>query len=77
MRLYLFLLLSLLAFGGDDIYQSALQAKGRSEADLTRDETSKPAEVMAFAKVQPGMKVLDILGGGGYYSELLAAVVGE
>ncbi|MEO8061795.1 MAG: methyltransferase type 11 [Pseudomonadota bacterium] len=49
----------------------------RTAADRERDAREKPAEVMAFAGVKPGMVVADILAGGGYYSELLAGVVGD
>jgi len=49
----------------------------RSDADRQRDERSKPAQMMAFMGVTPGMAVLDVFSGGGYYSELLSHVVGE
>ena len=49
----------------------------RSKADLQRDRTSKPAEIIAFSGVSPGMVIGDVLGGGGYYSELLSQAVGE
>ena len=50
---------------------------GRSEADTKRDATSKPAEILEFYGVKSGDKVLDLLGGGGYYSELLSRLVGN
>lgn len=56
--------------------RSALAHPERSQADRLRDETSHPAEVLAFLGVEPGMTVLDLLAGGGYYSEILARVVG-
>lgn len=49
----------------------------RTESDLTRDKTAKPAEVIEFSGIGKGMKVADIFGGGGYYSELLSQVVGN
>lgn len=49
---------------------------GRSSADLSRDLTSKPAEVLALLPLQPGQRVLDLFGGDGYHSELLAQRVG-
>ena len=52
-------------------------AAERSEADLQRDATSKPFEVLEFFGVEPGMTVLDFLAGGGYYSEVLSQLVGE
>jgi predicted methyltransferase len=55
----------------------AIAAEGRSEKDLTRDATSKPAEVLAFFGLEPGDVVIDLFGGGGYYTELAARVVGD
>lgn len=54
-----------------------LNAQGRTAADVKRDITAKPDQVIAFSGIKKGMKVLDILGGGGYYSELLSQVVGK
>ena len=48
----------------------------RSEADAKRDLTSKPLEVLAFMGVEPGWHVIDLFSGSGYYSEVLAHVVG-
>ena len=48
----------------------------RSDADRTRDATSKPAEVLKFFGLEPGMVVVDLFGGGGYYTEIVASVVG-
>ena len=49
----------------------------RFDKDLKRDKTAKPVEVLKFSGVSKGMVVADILGGGGYYTELLSQVVGE
>ena len=53
------------------------KANERHASDLKRDKSSKGAEVVALANIQPGMKVFDLLGGGGYYSEILSSVVGD
>jgi len=53
-----------------------LAAAGRSESDLKRDETSKPHAMLALMNVKPGAVVLDLLGGSGYFSELLTQSVG-
>lgn len=58
------------------IQAAAVAAPSRSAADRERDQREHPAEVMAFAGFKPGMQVADIFGGGGYYSELIAGVVG-
>lgn len=57
-------------------YRAAVDAANRLAADREQDARRKPAEVLAFFGVQRGMSVLDLFSGGGYYSELLATVVG-
>ena len=49
----------------------------RSETDRARDDKRRPAAVMGFARFRPGTTVLDFFAGGGYYTELLARLVGE
>ena len=56
--------------------EKSIASPDRTAADRERDKREKPAEVMAFAGVKPGMVVADIFAGGGYYTELLAGVVG-
>ena len=53
-----------------------LASPDRSEADRGTDARRKPAELLAFIGVRPGMTALDISAGGGYTSELLARAVG-
>ena len=55
---------------------AALATADRSDADRERDATSKPAEVLAFFGVAPGMQVADLFAGGGYYSEIVSRAVG-
>ncbi len=52
-------------------------AAERSEEDVARDATSRPQEVLDFFGVKPGMTVIDLFAGNGYYSELLAERVGD
>src|SRR5215470_8642093 len=59
-----------------DVYDEALAHAGRSERDLKRDALDHPAEVLRLAGIKPGMKVADVLGDSGYYSELVSYVVG-
>ncbi len=54
-----------------------LNAPERSEADRKRDAQRKPDEVLAFMGLGPGMVVLDLYSGGGYYSEIIARSVGD
>ncbi len=49
----------------------------RTAADRERDERERPAEVLDFAGIAPGMQVADVFGGAGYYSELLWQKVGN
>ncbi len=49
----------------------------RPDADRARDELRKPAEVLEFFGIQPGMSVLDLYSGGGYYTEILSYLVGD
>lgn len=55
----------------------AVTAAERSAADRERDAHDKPAELLAFTGVAPGMKVADVFGGGGYWSELFGRAVGS
>ena len=55
---------------------AAVASPDRPAADKERDANRKPAEVMAFAGVKPGMTVAELGPGGGYYTRLLAKAVG-
>ena len=48
----------------------------RREADRANDLRRKPAEMLAFIGVRPGMVALDLSAGGGYTTELIARAVG-
>lgn len=48
----------------------------RSAADRTNDIRRKPAEMLAFIGVRPGMVALDVSAGRGYTTELIARAVG-
>lgn len=51
--------------------------EARPESDRARDANRKPADVLEFIGIKPGMIVLDMFSGGGYYTEILSYVVGE
>lgn len=59
------------------VYAAALDSELRPEADRTRDAARKPGEVLEFIGIEPGMAVLDMFSGGGWYAEVIAHVVGE
>ena len=56
--------------------EERLAAGDRAEADKQRDAGRKPAGVIAFLGVEPGMTVLDLIAAGGYYTEVLSLAVG-
>jgi predicted methyltransferase len=57
-------------------YVAAIEHPGRSEEDRGRDSGRKPADVLEFFGIVPGMTVLDMFSGGGYYTEIVSRVVG-
>jgi predicted methyltransferase len=59
-----------------DIYDAAVQHAGRSADDLKRDQSEHPAELLRLTGIKSGMRVADVMAGGGYYSELLSYLVG-
>jgi predicted methyltransferase len=59
-----------------DIYDTAVQHAGRSADDLQRDQSEHPAELLRLTGIKSGMRVADVMAGGGYYSELLSYLVG-
>lgn len=58
------------------IYESAVASNTRTDADRERDAGRKPAAILEFFAIEPGMTVLDMFSGGGYYTEMLSSVVG-
>jgi predicted methyltransferase len=55
---------------------AAVAAPGRSADNVKLDESRKPAEVLAFLGLKPGMHVIDLFGGNKYWSEIIAPAVG-
>jgi len=64
------------AAAAEDRYDAAVNHAGRSAADIERDPKDKPASVLRLTGIGPGMHVVDVLGGNGYYSEILSYLVG-
>ena len=56
---------------------AAVADAARPQADKDLDASRKPAEVMAFAGVKPGDKVIDVFPGGGYTTRLFSKIVGD
>jgi predicted methyltransferase len=60
-----------------DLVAAAIANPNRTDADRERDARDKPEATLALLNLQPGQSVVDLFAGGGYYSELMAGVVGE
>lgn len=57
-------------------FAAAVAAPGRTQAHRALDEVRRPAEMLAFAGLRRGDRVLDYFTGNGYYAELIAQAVG-
>lgn len=55
---------------------AALANPARPQADRDRDADRKPAQLVTFFGVKPGMTVVDVIAAGGYFTEVLATAVG-
>lgn len=58
-------------------YAAAIASSARSDDDRKADARRNPGAFLEFAKLAPGMKVLDVAAGGGATAALLAAAVGS
>ena len=67
--------------GGADAIDMAiaesLASPDRIEQDRKSDPFRRPDLVLNFFEIKPGMTVLDLFSGGGYYTEIISRVVGE
>ncbi len=57
--------------------KAAMNADGRSEAEVERDRNRSPVKTLEFFGLRDDMKVLELLPGGGWYTRLLAPVMAE
>ncbi len=55
---------------------TAISDPSRPKADLDKDASRHPADLVAFARVKPGDKVIDIWTGSGYWSRIFGKAVG-
>jgi len=62
--------------GQREAIAAAVASPDRPKADLEQDGRRRPQDILAFLGVGPGMRVIDVMAAGGYYTELLARVVG-
>lgn len=56
---------------------SALSDPRRTDADRAQDVDRKPGEMVVFAGIKPGMKVVDMIPGAGYFTRIFADAVGQ
>lgn len=57
--------------------EQAIEQPQRYSEDSKRDKDRKPLEILKFSGVQSGQVVIDLMGGGGYYTELFNYIVGK
>ncbi len=55
---------------------AAINHAGRSATDRERDQRSKPQDILGLLNLRPGQTVIDVFAAGGYYSQLMAYIVG-
>lgn len=55
---------------------AAIADPARPAADKERDVNRKPAEMLAFAGIEPGTIVVDFIPGGGYFTRIFSKAVG-
>lgn len=61
---------------GSDPIGAALNSPERLAGDTAEDAHRNPTEILRLLDLQPGMRVIDYFASGGYYTELLARIVG-
>lgn len=59
-----------------DPFDAAVATAGRSDAARALDQGRHPAEILRFSGIRPGQTVADFQAGGGYFTEMLANLVG-
>jgi len=59
-----------------DELAAALNGPDRPDADKARDAGRKPADVVVFGGIEPGMVVLDVMASAGWYTEVLSIATG-
>ncbi len=62
--------------GLSQLYRDAVADPKRPAEEVARDPLRHPAEILAFAQLEPGDKVADIRPGAGYFTRLFSDVVG-
>jgi predicted methyltransferase len=63
------------AVSATDAIHAAVTGPQRSEKNRARDAYRHPEETLAFFGIQPGMHVIELWPGNGWYTEILAPIV--
>lgn len=58
--------------GASEAIAAVVNGEWRSEQDKSRDEWRHPRESLEFWGLKPGMTILEVQPGGGYWTEILA-----
>jgi predicted methyltransferase len=61
----------------DTAIAESLASPARLESDRKNDALRRPDLVLEFFEIEPGMTVLDLFSGAGYYTEIVSRIVGE
>jgi predicted methyltransferase len=56
---------------------AAIADPARPADDTALDAERLPAQMVAFAGIKPGSRVMDLVAGGGYFTRIFAKVVGD
>lgn len=67
-----FIALAHTAHAGDGVLIETVSGTWRTPANVERDKFRKPIEVLTFWGLKPGMTVLELSPGGGWWTEILA-----
>lgn len=62
---------------GHSAITTALDSPERLTSDRASDPQRRPDRVLEYFEIEPGMTVLDLFSGGGYYTEIVSRVVGK
>ena len=61
----------------NSLWHSVLNSDLRSEKNKQRDQYRHPQETLTFFGIEPGMTVVEIAPGGGWYTEILSPLLGK
>jgi predicted methyltransferase len=59
------------------VYEAALADPRRPVEEVSRDAGRKPIEVLKFFGIRPGLRVVDVGSGDGYFTRIISGIVGN